>query len=496
MRYIKPSDRYQFTTEYCCLDDMIEENNIIRVIDFFVNGLNLLNMGFTKSATKHTGRKPYNPKDILKLYIYGYLNRVNTSRRLETETKRNLEVKWLLGNLQPDFKTIANFRKENKKAMHKVFKEFTLICADAKLLDFRLLAIDGCFFSAVNHNNKNYTQGKIQKVLKHIDKKISDYLSELDSLDNEEVSNKEDLASKIAKLKESQAKYEQLRETMKAEKTKQISLTDPDSRMMTKLLSRNDMSYNVQTAVDSKHSLIANYSVTNACNDLNQLSGMAKTVKESYNLSKLEVTADAGYFNGKELKECHDNDIATYVPNKRNQKASNPDFTYISETDCYQCPMGKLLRNYSRDNSNNVTIYAEPKACKGCSALELCTGKRTGFKRIHKSDYEKYVINQTKVNKMNKDKLNVRKMIVEHPFGTIKHHMKLGNFVTRGLKSVNCEFSLVALAYNFKRAFNILGIEKLKSVIRRYLDIIISNLYQMLYTEAKISEFTYSIVEK
>ena len=144
---------------------------------------------------------------------------------------------------------------------------------------------------------------------------------------------------------------------MKAEKTKQISLTDPDSRMMTKLLSRNDMSYNVQTAVDSKHSLIANYSVTNACNDLNQLSGMAKTVKESYNLSKLEVTADAGYFNGKELKECHDNDIATYVPNKRNQKASNPDFTYIAETDCYQCPMGKLLRNYSRDNSNNVTIY-------------------------------------------------------------------------------------------------------------------------------------------
>jgi len=474
MRYIKGEDRNQLQASFVCLDEMIESNNLVRVIDYFVSNLDLVGYGFTKAIPESKGRKPYDPRDLLKLYIYGYLNKINSSRRLETESKRNIELKWLLGNLSPDFKTIADFRKDNRSTLKQVFKEFTFICKSAKLLDFELTAIDGSFFSAVNHNGRNYSKTKLKRLMQKLDQQIDNYLEEISRQDNQEFSHSIELSEKLSKLKESQQKYRFLLKKLETDQETQISLTDPDSKMMTKPQSKKDVSYNVQTAVDSKQKLIAEFDVTNDHNDLKQLTRMSCKVKETYGLNRLKVTADSGYFSGEELSTSKAENIETYVPEKKSDKSdkkgkfSSRHFRYDESGDFYVCPLGTKLSYYSFDKKSKARIYANPKACKHCPSLAQCTSTRSRHRRIYRSYYAEVVEQQKQRNKQNKEIIESRKMIVEHPFGTIKRHMGLGDFLTKGLVSVNGEFSLIALSYNIKRAYNILGFDKLMAAMQSY----------------------------
>ena len=474
MRYIIPDDRLQMQTNFGCLDEVIEGNNIVRVIDVFIDELDIKALGFTKSDPKVKGRKPYNPRDLLKLYIYGYLNQISSSRKLERETKRNLEVKWLLGNLSPDFKTIADFRKDNREQMKNIFKEFSYICRSAKLIDFQLTAIDGSFFSAVNHNNKNYSKNKIKKLMKRLDDQIEQYLDMIKRTDEQEFSTKYDLKEQLNRLQTKKQEYQAIQDQMKETGESQISITDPDSKMMVKSKSKTDVSYNVQSVVDSKHHLIIEYDVTNDCNDMKQLSRMSGIVKETYNLDSLAVTADKGYSSGEELAKCKAMNVETFTPFQDQRKGdkvgdfASHKFLYDQDNDCYTCPAGRTLPKLSIDRYHNQTFYGSPDVCKGCGHLSECTSAKLNFRKIYRSFYTDIVEEQKEKNRHNKDKLEARKMMVEHPFGTIKHHMKFTGFLTRRLPSVNGEFGLVALSYNIKRAFNILGFDNLIAAIQRY----------------------------
>ncbi len=474
MRYIVPDNRLQLQTNFGCLDDVIEANNIVRVIDFFIDELDIKSLGFSKSETQLKGRKPYNPKDLLKLYIYGYLNQISSSRKLERETKRNLEVKWLLGNLSPDFKTIADFRKDNREHMKNVFKEFSYICRSAKLIDFTLTAIDGSFFSAVNHNNKNYSKNKIKKLMKKLDSDIEQYLDAINRIDQQDFSRQFDLQEQIERLQQKKQEYQAIQDRLHETGETQISMTDPDSKMMVKSKSKTDVSYNVQSVVDSKHHLIVEYDVTNDCNDMKQLSRMSEKVKETYNLDSLAVTADKGYSSGEELSKCKAMNVETFTPfqdQRKGDKTGNfasHKFLYNQDKDCYTCPAGRTLPKLSIDRYHNQTFYGSPDVCKGCGYLSECTSTKLNFRKIYRSIYTDIVEEQKEKNRHNKDKLEARKMMVEHPFGTIKHHMKFTGFLTRRLPSVNGEFGLIALSYNIKRAFNILGFDNLIAAIQRY----------------------------
>ncbi len=472
MRYITGDDRYQITAEFCCLDDLIESDNMVRIIDLFVDELDLERHGFTNTKPKDKGRKPYNPGDLLKLYIYGYLNRINSSRKLERECKRNIEVRWLLGNLSPDFKTIADFRKDNRDNLKNIFREFTYICRRADLIDFKLAAIDGSFFSAVNHNSKNYSRNKLRKLMVKLDRKIDEYLDEISRLDKQELSKISDLQQAIADLRSKQREYREMQEVLEATGETQVSLTDPDSKMMTKPQSKIDMSYNVQLVVDSKNSLIAECDVTNDGNDRKQLSRMVEKVLETHAPSELSVVADEGYSSGEEIDKCHEKNVDTYVPvpGKKPPREDDPfcpaNFTYIPEEDCYLCPAGKKLPKSSFKKDGRQITYCSRNICKDCPCFTQCVPPGSKYKIIHRNTFEKAIQRQRTVNQENKEKLKLRQMIVEHPFGTIKRHMRLGDFLTRGLRSVNGEFSLIALAYNMMRAFNVLGFDRLKAAIR------------------------------
>jgi len=474
MRYITGDDRYQITTEFCCLDDMIEADNMIRIIDLFVDELDLERHSFTNTNPKARGRKPYNPGDLLKLYIYGYLNRINSSRKLERECKRNIEVRWLLGNLSPDFKTIADFRKDNRDNLKNVFREFTYICRRADLIDFKLAAIDGSFFSAVNHNSKNYSRNKLRKLIGRLDRKIDEYLDEISRMDKQDLSKISDMQQAIADLRSKQREYREIQDVLEATGETQVSLTDPHSKMMTKPQSKTDMSYNVQLVVDSKNSLIAECDVTNDGNDKKQLSRMVEKVLETHTLSELTVVADEGYSSGEEIDKCQEMNVGTYVPvsEKKLPRKDDPfcsaNFTYIPEEDCYLCPAGKKLPKSSVKKGGKEITYCRRNICKDCLCFTQCVPSGSKYKIIHRNAFEEALQRQRERNQMDRDKMRLRQSIVEHPFGTIKRHMRLGDFLTRGLRSVNGEFSLIALAYNMLRAFNILGFDRLKAAIQVY----------------------------
>lgn len=495
MRYIVPENRLQLQTNFGCLDDAIEDNNLVRVIDFFIDELDIKALGFTKSEPELKGRKPYNPKDLLKLYIYGYLNQISSSRKLERETKRNLEVKWLLGNLSPDFKTIADFRKDNRKQMKNVFKEFSYICRSAKLIDFALTAIDGSFFSAVNHNNKNYSKNKIKKLMNKLDADIDQYLDAIKRTDQQEFSKQFDLKEQLKRLQQKKQEYQVIQDHMNETGETQISMTDPDSKMMVKAKSKTDVSYNVQTVVDSKYHLIIEYDVTNDCNDMKQLSRMSEKVKKTYDLDSLKVTADKGYSSGEELAKCKVMNVETFTPFQDQRKGkktgafTSEQFHYDSACDCYICPTGKKLPKLSRDRYHKQTFYGSSDVCKGCRHISECVSSKLNFRKLYRSDFADIVEEQKERNRLNQDKLEARKMIVEHPFGTIKHHMKFTGFLTKRLQSVNGEFGLVALSYNIRRVYNILGFDKLIAAIQRYycvlkskktLELIFFNIFQSI----------------
>lgn len=474
MSYITGYSREQITMFPEVIDDYILEDNPVRFIDVYVDSINLVELDFTYAETKETGRPPYNPADLLKLYIYGYLNRIRSSRQLEKATHCNIELMWLLRKLYPDFKTIADFRKDNVKSLKRVCREFTLFCKRLELFGRELIAIDGSKFGAVNSNSRSFTRKKIEKINERIDSEIDTYLKELDRNDDNERDVKnptaEELNKKIEVLKMRKERLLETNNHLECSKEQQINLTDPDSRMMHSSRGK-DVSYNVQIVTDSKNKLIAVHEVTNDKTDYNQLANMAIKAKEFLGVENLKALSDAGYYNDMNIKKCHDENIECYIskPNKSINKDlglyTKDDFCYDSSDDTYICPASqKLLYRRNLNKGDKVLKIYETDSCKSCDLKPKCT-KCKRNRLIYRWEYE--VIREQMEQRiiMNKTLLNQRKSLVEHPFGTIKHWMGYGSFLTRGLEKVSAEMSLTVLTYNLKRAITIIGIKKLVQAV-------------------------------
>ena len=470
MDYIQGTPREQSLLFPEVIDDYITEDNPVRFIDAFVDSLDLEDLGFQRSQPALTGRPPYDPGDLLKLYIYGYLNRIRSSRRLEKEASRNVELMWLLHKLTPDFKTIADFRKDNHKAFKHVFCQFTLLCRELDFFGGELLAIDGSKFKAVNSKHRNFTKSKLKKRLEEIDAKIDKYISELDAADQQEADcpkpTKEELTEKIEQLRERKDRYGELMEEMEARGEKQVSLTDPDSRSMPKS-PKVDVGYNVQMAVDDKHKLIVEQDVTNAVTDDDQLSGIAIKAKGALGVSHVRVVADMGYYHGYEIKTCEKEGIEPYVSkpltsaNRKLGLYGKEKFAYDPEKDRYLCPGGQaLMYRFETTELGRRIRYYTTTACRNCKIKEQCTRNKAG-RRITRWVHEHILERMQERVEANPALMRRRKQIVEHPFGTMKHWNDQGYFLMKGLKKVRAEMSLSALAYNINRVINILGVKQM-----------------------------------
>jgi transposase len=467
MTYIKGSSREQIVLLPEVLDDYINDDNQVRFIDAFVNFINVND--FTYSQTKNTGRPPFNPKDILKLYIYGYLNSIRSSRKLEKETLRNVEVMWLMQKLTPDHKTIANFRKDNSLAIKQVFKEFTLKCKSLGLFGCELIAVDGSKFPAVNGNKNNFTKNKINDKLKSIDKHIQEYFDEINENDEKESGiekpTKEELKKKIKSLLNLKADYQKKQEQLERAGETQISTTDKDSRMMKVFGGGRDVCYNVQMAADAKNNMIVDFETTNHENDTQELSNISIKAKETLELEKIETIADAGYYNIAETKKCIENEIIPYVPKPDNDKRNGYDksnFKYDKTKDMYLCPCGEVLtlKRHKKDKRGLIINQYQGKTCNNCINKTKCTESKTN-RIVERWADEEIMEEMAKRMENEPEKFKKRKGMIEPIFGIIKRSMGFNYLLLKGIEKVNTEIGLMALAYNMKRAINELGMKKL-----------------------------------
>ena len=474
MPHIQGADRHAVIPFPPVLDDYIAPDNPVRVIDAFVDQLDLQTLGFTRAVAARTGRPAYHPGDLLKLYIYGYLNRTRSSRLLERETHRNVEVMWLLNKLTPDFKTIADFRKANLAPIRRACRDFTLLCKELDLFGGELVAIDGSKFKAVNNRTRNFTPKKLERVLAEIDAKISGYLTELDSQDVAEPATGEPiraLQSKLARLQARQGQYLAYQQELAASDAMQLSLTDPDCRAMP-VSQGTEVGYNVQVAVDAKHKLIVEHEVTNDVTDRAQLARMATQTQHVLAVDVMDVVADVGYYDGAEVQACVAVGITPYIAKphtSRNQKAglfTKSDFVYDAQQDAYRCPSGATLTyRFTADESGRLTRYYATPACGTCPIRAQCTRSAKDGRRITRWEQEGLLDDMAERVRDNPQIMNQRKQIVEHPFGTIKRAMNQGYFLMRGLPKVRAEMSLTVVAYNLKRVMNILGVERLLEMV-------------------------------
>ena len=477
-RFIEGVDRDQATLFPEFLEDWIDAENPVRVIDAFVDELDLPALGFDRVVPKRTGRPPYHPSVLLKLYIYGYLNRVQSSRRLEREAGRNVEVMWLTGRLAPDFKTIADFRKDYGGAIRLVCTRFVELCREIGLFTEACVAIDGSKFKAVNSRDRNATRGKVERRKKEIEKSITRYLHELDTADRQEPSvaramKKKRLSDRLSMLKEKMKELEALEAEMLAEPDQQISLTDADARSMAiKAKGSGMVGYNVQTAVETTHHLIVTHQVINVGNDRSQLSPMSKKAMAVLGTEALEVLADSGYYSGEEILACDRAGVTVTLPKPRTSgvnvkgRYGKQDFRYISADDVYVCPAGERLTYHYTNVEDGLTLrrYWNSNACRDCAIKHLCTtGKE---RRIRRWEHEHLADAAERRLDENPNAMRTRRMTVEHPFGTIKAWMGATHFQMKTLKNVATEMALHVLAYNLKRVMSILGIGPLIAAIR------------------------------
>jgi len=476
-RFVEGADRSQSTFFPECLEDWVEEDNPVRVIDVFIDELNLAELGFDGIAPKVTGRPSYHPSILLKLYVYGYLNHVQSSRRLEREAGRNIEVMWLTGRLVPDHKTIADFRKDNGPAIRKVCARFVELCRTLGLLASASVAIDGSKFKAVNNRDRNFTKGKVKRRRAQIEESVARYLHQLDSTDRQEPSLANQmkttrLKEKIAKLSEEMARLEKLNARMLETPGEQISLTDPDSRSMaTSGRGSGVVGYNVQTAVDTENHLIVAHDVTMTGSDRGQLARMSKLTKATLDVDHLEVVADRGYFNSPEILACKEANVTVTLPkpqtsgNKAKGRFVKADFRYVAGEDVYICPAFERLKFYYETEEKGLTLRRYwTNACQTCAIKDKCT---TGHeRRITRWEHE-YVLEdvQRRLDE-NPQAMRTRRETVEHPFGTIKARMGATHFLMKRLKNVATEMALHVLAYNLTRVMNIIGIKPLMAAIR------------------------------
>src|ERR1700741_1367526 len=475
-RFVAGADRGQSTLLPECLDDFIDESNPVRVIDVFVDTLDLAEMSFAGVEPAATGRPSYHPSVLLKLYIYGYLNRVQSSRRLEREAGRNLEVMWLLGRLAPDHKTIADFRKDNGQALRKVCARFVELCREMGLLTTASVAIDGSKFKAVNNRDRNFTRAKVERRRAQLEESAARYLSQLDTADRQEpteglTAKVTGLPEKLTKLKEEMGKLAAYETQMLASPDQQISLTDPDSRSMaTSGRGSGVVGYNVQVAVDTEHHLIVAHEVTNSGSDRAQLANMAKQAKAVLKTETLEAGADRGYFNSPEIPSCHEASITVTLPKpltsgaKSDGRFGKQDFAYLPEEDAYRCPAGeRLLYRFTREEKGKMLRRYWTTACQNCSLKSQCT---TGpERRITRWEHEHLLDAVQQRLDANPEAMRQRRETVEHPFGTMKARMGATHFLTKTLPKVAAEMALSVLAYNLTRVMNIIGIKPLIALI-------------------------------
>jgi transposase len=472
-RFIQGEHRGQSTLLPESLDDYVSNTNPVRVVDVFVDELDLVNLSFEGVIPADTGRPAYHPAILLKIYIYGYLNRIQSSRRLEREAQRNVELMWLTGRLMPDFKTIANFRKDNSKAIRGVCRQFVVLCQQLGLFGENLVAIDGSKFKAVNNRDRNFTSAKLKRRMEEIESSINRYLTALDTADRQEPTSSEAktvrLEEKIAKLKVQMKELQAIEIRLNDSPDKQVSLTDPEARsMMTR--GTGIVGYNVQTAVDAQHHLIVAHEVTNVGSDRDQLSSMAKQAREAMASDSLSVVADRGYFKGEEILACHNADITAYVPKpmtsgaKADGRFNNDAFIYDAAKNHYVCPAGETLiwRFSSVEKGMKLHRYWSSK-CQGCALKTQCTPSKQ--RRVRRWEHEA-ILEEMQVRLSNApDMMRVRKRTVEHPFGTLKQWMGATHFLTRRLEGVSAEMSLNVLAYNMKRVMKILGTSSLMKAL-------------------------------
>ncbi len=446
----------------------------MRVVDVFVDELDLGKLGFDGVEPAATGRPAYHPASLLKIYIYGYLNRVQSSRRLEKEAQRNVELMWLTGRLMPDFKTIADFRKDNGKAIRSVCRQFVVLCQQFGLFSEAFVAIDGSKFKAVNNRDRNFTSAKLQRRMEEIESSISRYLSELDTADRQEPAvaqlRSERLQDKIAGLKEQMKMLKEIEVQLEATPDKQISLTDPDARSM-KTRGTGIVGYNVQTAVDTAHHLIVAHEVTNIGIDRDQLTSMAKLARTAMEVQDLTVIADRGYFKGEEILACDEAGIKAIVPKSTTSTAKaggrfdRADFIYDAKKNEYRCPAGQqLIWRYS-NSERGLTLHRYWSShCQQCAIKGQCTPGEQ--RRVTRWEHEEVLEAMQARLDHAPDSMRIRRQTVEHPFGTIKLWMGSAHFLTKTLKRVSTEMSLHVLAYNLKRVMKILGPEVLMAEMR------------------------------
>jgi transposase len=480
--FVQGADRQQTTLLPECLDDWVDEGNPVRAVDVFVDALELRNLGFDGVDAAATGRPAYHPSPMLKLYIYGYLNRVQSSRRLEREAGRNLEVMWLTGRLVPDHKTIADFRKDNGPAIKKVCAQFVALCRKMGLLSKASVAIDGSKFKAVNSRDNNFTKGKMDRRLAQIEESVARYLSQIDTADRHTSAGEEPsevLAARTTRLKEKLAKLEEevkrlkaIEKQMLASPDQQISFTDPDSRSMaTSGRGSGMVGYNVQTAVDTTNHLIVAHEVTNVGTDRSQLANVANQTKAALHTSNLEAVADRGYYKGEEILACEEAGITVTLPKPQTSGAKaegrfgKQDFVYMPAEDVYRCPAGEKLKYHFtvEENGQRLRRYWT-NACRMCPIKQQCTTARE--RRITRWEHE-HVLEavQTRLDK-DPQAMRTRRETVEHPFGTLKMRMGATHFLMKTLPKVATKMALHVLAYNLTRVMNIVGVKPLLVAIR------------------------------
>jgi transposase len=475
-RFIEGADRTQVTLLPECLDDYIAEDNPVRVVDAYVEELDLQELGFEGAEPALTGRPAYHPAVLLKIYIYGYLNRIQSSRRLEREAQRNVELMWLTGRLAPDFKTIADFRRDNGPGIRNVCRRFIVLCRDLKLFSEALVAIDGSKFKAVNSRDRNFTPGKIDKRQQQIEESIQRYLDALETADRTQPpdleTKTERLKDKIDRLRWQMRQLDQTKEQLQTQPDGQLSLTDRDARSMTSHgKGTGIVGYNVQAAVDAKHHLIVAHEVTNVGSDRAQLSPMAQAARDAMGKTTLKAVADRGYYNAPQIKACHDAGIATILPKPTTSNAKaegrfdKADFVYIARDDEYECPAGqRAIYRFSREENGLLLRRYWSSACPQCPMKAQCTP--SAYRRISRWEHE--AVLEAVQRRLDKQPyaMTLRRRTVEHVFGTLKHWMGSTHFLTRTLANVSTEMSLHVLAYNLKRVIRILGIAKTMKAIR------------------------------
>jgi transposase len=472
-RFIEGESRGQVTLLPECLDDYIGEENSVRVIDLFVDQLDLRALRFEGMAPALTGRPAHHPGVLLKIYIYGDLNRIQSSRRLERETQRNVELMWLTNRLKPDFKTIADFRRDNGPAIRNVCRQFIVVCRELKLFSDAMVAIDGSKFKAVNNRDKNFTTAKMERRMANIEESIARYLVAMDAADRAEPEiaklKKGHLQDKITALKKRMEELKEIDLRLKASPDQQVSLTDPDARSM-KTREGGIVGYKVQTAVDTKHHLIVAHEVITEGVDRDQLTPMAERARDAMGTSALTVVADRGYFKGEQIRQCEQAGIVPIVPkpltsgNLAAGRFDKQDFIYIAKDDEYRCPANqRAIYRYTAVEKELTQHRYWSSACPTCAMKARCT---TGTnRRITRWEHEDVIERMQVRLDRQPAMMRVRRETVEHPFGTLKHWMGSTHFLTKTLPRVSTEMSLHVLAYNLKRVMQILGVEGLMTAL-------------------------------